>query len=143
MGMRKMRFIVGFALALGACAGEEEATPEVGEGEVEGQVVQLAGECTVSLQCPSAPTISCNGTNSQCSVGANSVTCNGVTTTCLAPSTACTWGGVTYLHGSSLSGQCSSRIDGVCRTGAFTGIECASTLDCTAKCQFGDWVPRF
>lgn len=141
MGMNKA-MAVCFAMAFGACAGEEDAAPP-GQGEELGEVVQLVGECTVSLQCASAPTISCSGTNYQCSVGTDSVTCNGATTTCLPPSSACTWAGVTYPHGSNYLGECSSRINGVCRTGPFTGLECEAPLHCSPKCQFGEWVPRF
>lgn len=153
MGMKEAIGFVVVAWAVAACAAEqpeeraereERAQPALAvSGAALGDGQQLVGDCTVSLQCPSAPTISCTGTNSQCAVGPSSVTCNGATTTCLPPTSACTWAGVTYIHGSTLSGQCSSRIDGVCRTGAFTGSDCVSNLDCTAKCQLGDWVPRF
>lgn len=133
-----MGLAVMFGLVLGGCAG--------GEGEeqpAESEVVQLVGECSVTLQCPSAPTISCNGTNFQCSVGTNSVTCNGVTTTCAPPSPSCTWNNTTYAHGAIVNGNCSARIDGVCRTGVFTGSDCSSAIECAARCDNGSWVPRF
>lgn len=126
--------VVVICAAMG-CAGEPGAPAE-------SEVVQQTGECSVSLQCANGSTISCNGTNSQCSVGTNSVTCNGVTTACVPPP-SCVWNGATYAHGATLSGQCSARIDGVCRTGAFTGSECNSNIECTARCDNGDWVPRF
>lgn len=156
MGMKEAIGFVVVAWAVAACAAEqpeegaERAQPEQRElrdlaaaGAALGEGPQPLGDCTVSLQCPSAPTISCTGTNSQCAVGPTSVTCNGVTTTCLPPSSACMWAGTTYLHGSVYLGQCSSRINGVCRNGPFTGLECEAPLHCSPKCQFGEWVARF
>lgn len=153
MGMKEAIGFVVVAWAVAACAAEqpeeraereERAQPDPAvSGAALGDGQQLVGDCTVSLQCPSAPTISCSGTNSQCAVGTSSVTCNGVTTTCLPPSSACMWAGTTYIHGSVYLGQCSSRIDGVCRSGPFTGLECEAALHCSPKCQFGEWVPRF
>jgi hypothetical protein len=132
MGRRNaLRLSLGVLLLLaGGCASDEEA----GEGRVTQEAV---GDCTVSLQCASGQTISCSGTNNQCSVGASAVTCNGVSTSCFA---SCEWNGVTYNHNAFLSAQCSARISGVCRSGPFEGDPCGANGECTARCINGAWM---
>ena len=149
--MRRM-FPLAFASALFAAGlsgcGPYLSPEQSGADDLSASTQELPGDCFVSLVCADESTVSCNGTNSQCSVGSSSVTCNGVVHSCPpAPGNPCYFNGVLYQDGYVYGHghtppyvSCSSKVNGVCRNGPLDGISCVASGDCYATCVNGDWV---
>lgn len=119
---------------------EEDMLSDLGEVEQE-----LAGDCTVSLECSTGVTVSCSGTSYQCSVGTSGVTCNGSLVACPStPGAPCyfkgKWYQDGYVFGAAGTGiRCSSKVNGYCTAGPFAGNVCVANGECYATCVDGTW----